>query len=762
MENSNLSYMIQNIKEIVLTNFRVQPKKIKKLDGYANTNYLIESQSRKYILKEYIFEPELYDFLQTESQMLASLSKKIPGYFQQPVKTKNDEYLPIVKNNIYRLITYVEGDLLANAKQTEELLLSFGTALANMDLVLQEEYAPAIKARRYEWDILQIDLSKKYFLEIENPANRKLVEYFYMQFNEEVRPLIPELRQSIIHADANDYNVLIKNGKVSGIIDFGDSVYSLLINELAIALVYVMFGRDKPLETAIPVISAYHKILPLQEKELDILYYLIAARLCISVSQAAHEKKQKPDDPYITISEKPAWELLKKWLTINPLKAADTFRKAAGYEDILNDTTKQDVQRRWKHLSKALSLTYPKPIKMTKAAFQYMYDSQGNTYLDTRNNIPHVGHSHPRVVAAAQRKMAQLNTNTRYLYDEIHEFSEQLLAKFPKNLNKIFFVNSGSAASDLAIRLAHTHTKKQKIAAMQYGYHGNTQTSIGVSHYKFAGKGGSGNPDNIIIAEAPDTYRGKYTDEKTAGKNYALDFIRQAEKHKNNIAAFIAEPLISAAGQVAMPQGYLQEVYQFIRSQGGICISDEVQTGFGRLGTHFWAYEASTVVPDVVVLGKPIGNGHPMAAVVCTEEIADSFANGMEFFSSFGGNPVSCAIGIEVLKVIEEEQLMQNALNVGNYMVDKFKELQKQYPVIGDIRGSGLALGIDFVKNKQTKEENTELASQIVNQLKEKGILIGTDGPKENVLKIKPPLCFTKENTDELITAIEEVLMIKP
>jgi len=336
---------MKNISKLLNEHYKIAHKKIKKLDGYANINYLIETANGKYILKEYIFELELYDLLMAESTLLKRLSKQMPGYFQQPVKTKNEEYLPIVKNNIYRLITYVEGDLLVNARQTEELLTSFGSLLANMDLVLQQEYAPTIKARHYEWDILQIDLSRKYFGEIENPADRKLVEYFYLQFNEEVRPFIPELRQSIIHADANDYNVLIKNGKVSGIIDFGDSVYSLLINELAVALVYVLFGKDEPLETAMPVISAYHKILPLQEKELDILYYLIAARLCISVSQAAHEKKQKPDDPYITISEKPAWELLKKWLTINPLKAADTFRKAAGYECILKDTTEQNMQQ---------------------------------------------------------------------------------------------------------------------------------------------------------------------------------------------------------------------------------------------------------------------------------------------------------------------------------------------------------------------------------------------------------------------------------
>ncbi len=749
---------MQKIKQILKDFFQIEPIQIKALNAYANTNYLVETKSNKYILKEYIFEQELFDFLLAESRILQILSKNQPDLFQKVYLNKNNEAVFRKDNKMYRLIGFLEGEILVNVAHTEKLLENFGEILAKADLVLQKLNLPVIKARQYEWDILQIDLSKKYFQEIENPADRKLVEYFYLQFNEEVRPNIPELRKSIIHADANDYNVLVENDKISGIIDFGDSVYSLLINELAVALTYIMFEKDEPLKYAEAVIKGYQKIIPLQEKETDILYYLIAARLCISVSQAAHTKKLKPNDEYIAISEKPAWNLLKKWLTINPLHAQNAFRQAAGMDRVLEENLDKDISLRRKYISNALSLSYQKPIKMNKAAFQYMYDTQGNTYLDMRNNIPHVGHSHPRVVLAAQKQMAQLNTNTRYLYDELNEYSERLLAKFPKQLNKIFFVNSGSAASDLAIRLALNHTQKEKLAVMQYGYHGNTWASINISHYKFAGKGGSGTPENIIVADAPDTYRGKYKDKETAGKSYAFDFIKKAEQNEGQIAAFIAEPIISAAGQIPLPDGYLNEIYNFIRKQGGVCISDEVQTGFGRQGTDFWAFETYNVIPDIVIIGKPMGNGHPMAAVVCTEEIVKSFENGMEFFSSFGGNPVSCAIGSEVLKVIEEEDLVGNAFTVGNYLIEQFKNLQKKYPVIGDIRGSGLNLGIDIVKNPQSKEADTELAGQIVNRLREKEILIGTDGPFDNVLKIKPPMCFTKENVDFFIEKLEQIL----
>jgi len=751
---------MDSIEQLLKNRFNITSSQISKLNGYANINYLVIDAQRKYVLKEYPYEPQLVEFIEAENKILETLSEQIPGYFQTPAKTNEDTFTvhDEQKGKVYRLLHYIEGGLFADAKHSKTLFESFGAILAKMDKSLQKIHSATIEARRYEWDILQIDLVKKFFKDIPNPADRKLVEYFYQQYNEVVRPMIPELRQSIIHNDANDYNVLVAGDKISGIIDFGDTVYSLLINELAVAITYAVFGKDNPLEWAKPIIKGYAEILPLEEKEIDLLYYLIAARLCISLSKSANEKLSKPNDKYITVSEAPAWDLLKKWLTINPIKAAEGFRKVANLPSVIEDKTEEDVKKRWKHLSKAFSLSYPKPIKMEKAAFQYMYDNQGNSFLDTRNNIPHVGHNHPRVVAAGQRKMAQLNTNTRYLYDELTEFSEKLLAKFPKQLNKVFFVNSGSAASDLAIRLAHTHTQKPKIAVVEHGYHGNTQVSINISHYKFARKGGKGVPDNVLVATVPDTYRGKYQNEQTAGKQYAADFIASAKNDEGSIAAFITEPIVSAAGQVPMPQNYLNEVYGFIRKQGGVCISDEVQTGFGRLGTHFWAFETYGVVPDIVVLGKPIGNGHPMSAVVCTDEIADSFNNGMEFFSSFGGNPVSCAIGIEVLKVIEDEKLMQNALEVGNYMITGFKNLQKKYKYIGAIRGSGLGLGVDFVKDPESKEHYTELAQKIVNELKINNILIGTDGPFDNVLKIKPPLCFTKENTDKLLAEIEKVL----
>jgi 4-aminobutyrate aminotransferase-like enzyme len=396
---------------------------------------------------------------------------------------------------------------------------------------------------------------------------------------------------------------------------------------------------------------------------------------------------------------------------------------------------------------------------MVKAVFQYMYDVGGRTYLDARNNIPHVGHCHPKVVQAGQRQMATLNTNTRYLYDQLNDYSARLLAKFPKPLNKVFFVNSGSAASDLAIRLAYTHTGRRKVMVVDYSYHGNTKMGIEISPYKYEGKGGQGQSPNVVKAPIPDTYRGKYRqNSKEAGKQYADEAIELLNANGRDIAAFICEPVIGGGGQVSLPSGYLMEVYRTIRTQGGVCISDEVQTGFGRLGECFWGFQTQNVVPDIVVLGKPMGNGHPIAAVVTTDEVTQSFENGMEFFSSYGGNPVSCAIGLAVLEVIEEEKLQENALATGNYLKQELSVLAEERPEVGDVRGSGFFLGIEFVKNPNTLEPYTELAQRLQNQLKENGILVGTDGPYENVIKIKPPMCFTQDNAQQLVDELERCL----
>ncbi len=382
------------------------------------------------------------------------------------------------------------------------------------------------------------------------------------------------------------------------------------------------------------------------------------------------------------------------------------------------------------------------------------------------NNVPLVGHSHPHVVSAAQRQLALLNTNTRYLHDNVTRYAERLTQLLPAPLRVCFFVNSGSEANELALRLARAHTKREDILVLDHAYHGHTNTLIDISPYKFNGPGGAGRKPWVHVAPLPDDYRGAYQrNDPNAGKKYAQDLaevLQIAKSESRQIAALIAESLPSVGGQIVFPSNYLSEAYRHVRVSGALCIADEVQTGFGRLGTRFWGFETQNVVPDIVVLGKPIGNAFPLAAVITTEEIAASFANGMEFFSTFGGNPVACAAGLAVLDVLQNENLQQNALEAGNYLKNSLQALQGKYPIIGDVRGSGLFLGIDLVLNRETRAPAPDQAAYITNRLRDRGILTGTDGPHHNVLKLRPPLIFTKRDADLFVATAAEILAEDP
>jgi 4-aminobutyrate aminotransferase-like enzyme len=413
-------------------------------------------------------------------------------------------------------------------------------------------------------------------------------------------------------------------------------------------------------------------------------------------------------------------------------------------------------------LGRNLSISYRRPLKIVRGFAQYLYDESGRAYLDVYNNVPLVGHSHPRVVRAAQEQLALLNTNTRYLHDTILRYAERLTRHFPEPLRVCYFVTSGSEANELALRLARARTGHEDVIVLEHAYHGHTTTLVDVSPYKFDGPGGAGRKEWVHVAPLPDTYRGRYRrDDPEAGARYGGHvgaLVDRLQADGRGLAAFLAESLPSVGGQIVLPPGYLVEAYRHVRDAGGVAIADEVQTGFGRLGEHFWGFEAQGVVPDVVVLGKPIGNGFPLGAVVTTREIAMAFANGMEFFSTFGGNPVSCAAGLAVLDVVEGERLQERALRVGRYLAEGLRRLQERHPVIGDVRGSGLFLGVELVRDRESLEPATEEAEYVVNRLRERGVLTGTDGLHHNVLKIRPPLVFSEEDADLFLETLEAVL----
>ena len=401
-------------------------------------------------------------------------------------------------------------------------------------------------------------------------------------------------------------------------------------------------------------------------------------------------------------------------------------------------------------ISQSLSLAHGTPLHIVRGEMQYLHASDGTRYLDLVNNVSHVGHCNPHVVEAGQRQMAVLNTNSRYVYDGLTEYLSRLSETLPDPLGVGFLVNSGSEANELAIRLARAYTGNYDMVVVEGAYHGHTGMLIDLSPYKFRGLGGKGEPEEWVhVLPIPDSYRRPEAD--------FLEEARTGLRDSGQVAALLVESMLSCAGQIELPDGYLSEAASCVRENGGLLIADEVQVGFGRVGTHMWAFEDTGVVPDIVVMGKPIGNGHPMAAVFTTREIASSFG-GMEFFSTFGGNPVSCAIGMAVMDVIEKDDLMARARDLGSRFKSGLNSLKESHELIGDVRGRGLFLGLEMVRDLESLAPAPEEAAVFVNRMRNVGVLLSTDGVYHNVVKIKPPMVLSEKDVDDTLEKMDSIL----
>ncbi len=446
------------------------------------------------------------------------------------------------------------------------------------------------------------------------------------------------------------------------------------------------------------------------------------------------------------------------WSSISPNPVpllAGVLHDAIAAPNLLEDDAIIRLHR--SKLSSALSTSYRRPLHMVRGDGSHLIDAGGKRWLDLVNNVAHVGHEHPHVVEALTAQARLLNTNTRYLHPRIVEYAERLSALYPDPLSVVMFTNSGSEALDLALRLARTATGRPGALVMDWAYHGNLTSLIALSPYKFNRPGGSGREERVGICELPDPYRGSHGSQ---GAAYAEDVALQAAslaEASYPAAAFLHESISGCGGQVDLAPGYLAAAYHHARSAGALCIADEVQCGMGRVGDAWSAFEAHSVVPDIVTIGKPIGNGHPMGAVITTPEVARAFRNGMEYFNTFGGNPVSCSVGLAVLDVIRDERLVANADLIGCHLLVGLRELARRHDVVGDIRGRGLFLGVDLVKDRESRAPDPDVAAQVVEGLLGHGILISSDGPANNVLKIKPPMVLTMSEADRVVEALDNV-----
>ena len=738
-----------------------------RLDG-ENENYLIKTGTgQRFVLK--LADEQTTDgmidieHLAVDRLIKARLAIGLPRVILTRKGSVQARFLTEDKKQIRgRLLEFVEGNAWCKSVPVKKgQLADLGKTIAQIDTALSFIVHPDAR-RTHQWDLARADQHRSGISLIDSPEKRQILEWVFHLYAAMVMPVLNLLPRSLIHGDINDDNVLVADGRIAGILDFGDCLENPTICDLAIALAYHTLDEDNPLEAAATIISAYHRVRPLTMDEIMVIFPLMCARLAASVIISGQRKKIDPHRGSWFVSEDRAWKKLALFSLTTPARAAIILAGKTPlkpFED--RGVCAADLLKtRKKCIAPSVAPSYDTPLKILRGKGQYLYDYHGRPFLDLYNNVCHVGHCHPRVVEAGQRQMACLNTNTRYLYDGLTDYAQRLCSTLPRELDTCFFVNSGSEANELALRIAKTYTRQKDILVVENAYHGNTSSMIDISPYKFMGKGGQGKPEPWVhVVPSADGYRGRFKGQQAdTGRSYGNQVGQILESIPRPIAGFITESLLSCGGQVIPPRGYFETAFKHVRRHGGLCITDEVQVGFGRVGSHFWAFELQNVIPDIVVMGKSIGNGHPMSAVVTRKEIAQVFANGMEFFATFGGNPVSCAIGMAVLDVLREENLQEHAEKVGARMLKGLNTLKDKHDIIGDVRGLGLFIGIELVTDRTTLAPATRQASELVNQLKEKGILLGTDGPSNNVIKIKPPMVITKQDVDMFIRIFDDTL----
>lgn len=978
--------------------------KVSALPGEHDLNYRIEAiHGMRYLLK--LHAPGDADDLGMQMAVLDHLSSVAPHLSVSRALPDTAGSISVATDlrgpRTARLLTWLPGDVWSRSTvRSMDSAVTLGRLLGEVDRSL-EGFSHTGAKRIYGWDIGRADMHLENLVFLEDADKRGAVKGILDRFVDTVLPALKTCPRQVIHNDANDYNVLLDaEGRVSGLLDFGDMVETARVVEIAVAGAYALIGTTDPVETVGRLAGAYHAVNPISETEAGLIFDLVLTRYAVSMCMAAKQIRDNPENTYLLVSQEDVWRELQRlqrenrslaiarirdacgfapiphahgverWLEHNAHDFAavirpevnrpkvlaldltadgpdaeawgrldadgaeklidqriaeagadfaiglygedrsvykgDAFETAAagarrtvhigidifapahepvyapfagtvafihddavaygfgptvllehrtdegdvfwtlyghlsrssvqklvpgqaiargeafcafgtasengnwsphlhfqivtdhlglggqmhgvgvrnhwqvwqavspdpsvvfGFSTPASVIVKRDkdflVRERHRRIGRSLSIAYSaEPLKIVGGEGATLIDEAGTRWLDMVNNVCHVGHCHPRVVKAAQAQMGKLNTNSRYLHDSLVEYSRRLTALFPDPLNVCFFVNSGSEANDLAIRLARAYTGNRDIITVDHAYHGHLSSLIDVSPYKFAGKGGEGRPAHVRVAEMPDLYRGRYRyGHADAGRLYAEDVRRQVEalaEEGRKPALFFSEGILGTGGQLTLPEAYLQHAYAHVRAAGGLCLADEVQVGFGRVGSHMWAHQMQGVVPDIVTLGKPIGNGHPMAAVITTEAIAAAFANGMEYFNTFGGNPVSAEIGLAVLDVIRDERLMHHCRVIGDRLMEGARALADRHPIIGDVRGYGLFNGIELVRDRETLEPAAEELDAVIARMKRKHhMLLSSEGPLHNVLKVKPPAPFSAEDCDRFLAALDETL----
>lgn len=745
----------------------------KPLESERDQNYRITTpQGRKVVFKISNVNEE-FGVLDFQTKALMHFEDRDPTLpVPRVVRNKNNE--PISRftsskgeQHYTHVLTYLEGNVVESTDFNPVLLRNIGTTLAKVDLALRS-FHHANAGHEIVWDVNRCLQLRPHTIHIKDETTRHHVESVFDRMEKVVLPKIKKMRHQVIHADAHNLNTLYNPdlpNEVAGILDFGDMHFAPLPMELAVAADFDYFPIEHWVDALCALVQGYDRVLPLEESEIDVIFDLILCRLAMVASVIAWRNNVTTDQPAY-LPNSPGAKILAHLLSIGHEEVNDRLRKACRFPAYcaldqnenheFDDHLDQLMQRRHKLLGEKLTHFYKTPLHLERGRGAYLYDKQGRAYVDSYNNVPTVGHCHPHVVNAVSRQMAALNTNTRYIYQSILDYAEKLTSTLPTHLSACLFVNSGSEANDVAWQIATHLTKKRGGIVMENAYHGITEAIDYMSPF---------DPEKRPVAPhiatlmSPDTYRGSYRrDCVDAAQRYAQDAdraITQLEQKGFGAACFMLDSTFMSNGIPDVPTGYAAAVAEKVRAAGGLVIGDEVQSGFGRMG-KMWGFEHQGFMPDIVTLGKPVGNGFPLGVVVTTPDILREFMEITGLFSTFGGNPVACAAGIAVLDVIEQEELVESAHITGNYLRAGLKELAKKHRWIGDVRGAGLITGVELVLDQNTLAPvKPDITKQIVELMKENGVLIGKEGYLGNVLKLRPPLAFKKREADLLIAALD-------
>jgi 4-aminobutyrate aminotransferase-like enzyme/Ser/Thr protein kinase RdoA (MazF antagonist) len=630
-----------------------------------------------------------------------------------------------------------------------------GETVARIGRALRGFFHPAA-GRTIWWDQQHLpDLARRVSL-TDAPERRELLGRVMERFHRRVVPALPTLRSQLIHNDVTLDNLLLDGDhRVSGIIDFGDMAHTALILDVPATVQSLVRDRTDLFEVTDAFLAGYASVLPLEAMEAELLGDLLAGRMAQTILISAWRMPQHPDNEYIRGWAGPAWELLEQMDDIGLDEVSR--RMAAIARAPLARHTADDgelLARRHRVMGTALeSLSYRHPLHVVRGDGAWMQAADGRRYLDAYNNVPVVGHAHPRVVAAIARQAAALNTNTRYLHEHVVELAERLVATMPDGLDTVLFVNSGSEANDLAWRLATTYTEADAGLATAWSYHGVSAAIADVTASEWPD---GRKPEAVEVFDAPDTYRDRYPDAAAASAEVSAAVGRLAARGRRPAALYL-DSTFTADGIFVPEPSTVAEIVAAAREVGALFVADEVQSGYGRTG-ELWGLSRWGVTPDIVTLGKPMGNGHPIAAVITRSEIVDRFGASTTFFSTFGGNPVACAAALAVLDVLEDEGLVARTAIVGDRLRSELRALAARHDAIGDIRGRGLMTGVELVTDRASREPATDLANLVKDEMAERGVLIGTTSRNGNVLKIRPPLCLSDDEADLVVAALDRVL----